>query len=43
MTKFRLITWVMHQCGRATILQPATCRQAVAEFAETITKSHNQL
>lgn len=43
MTKFRLITWVMHQCGRATILQPETCRQAVAEFAETITKSHNQI
>ena len=40
MTKFRLITWVMHQCGRATVLQPENCRKEVAVFAETIKTLH---
>ncbi len=36
MTRFHLVTWVMRQCGRATIVQPEECRKEVAGFAEKI-------
>ncbi len=36
MTKFHLVTWVMRQCGRATIIQPDDCRAEVVEFAHKI-------
>ena len=40
MTKFRLITWVMHQCGRAQIIQPKSCRKQIADFAMEIFQNH---
>ncbi|MBO7566065.1 MAG: WYL domain-containing protein [Bacteroidales bacterium] len=36
MTRFHLVTWVMRQCGRATIIQPDDCRAEVVEFAHKI-------
>ena len=40
MTKFRLITWVMHQCGRAQIIQPESCRKKIADFSMEIFQKH---
>lgn len=36
MTRFHLVTWVMRQCGRATIIQPEECRREVVNFANKI-------
>ncbi len=36
----RLITWVMNQCGRATILSPCSLNKTIAEFATTIAQKH---
>ena len=40
MSKYKLITWVMHQCGRATINSPAAMRSEIAEFALKTAESH---
>jgi len=40
MSKYRLITWVMHQCGRATVINPCTITQEIAILAKTITDNH---
>ena len=40
MTRFRLITWVMHQCGRATIIQPESSCSKVVVFAQEILTKH---
>ena len=40
MTRFHLVTWVMRQCGRATIVQPEEKRREVVEFARIIQKNH---
>ena len=40
MAKYRLITWVMHQCGRAIIKSPQSCVKAILDFSQKILKSH---
>ena len=40
MSKYRLITWVMHQCGRAKVVAPQDCAVAIAEFSESIYQAH---
>ena len=40
MTCFHLVTWVMRQCGRATIIQPKECRGEVEDFAYKIYTKH---
>ena len=40
MTSFHLVTWVMRQCGRATIIQPEECRKEIAKFARIIYQKH---
>ena len=40
MSKYKLITWVMHQCGRAHIHSPAAMRSEIAEFARKTAESH---
>ena len=40
MSKYRLITWVMHQCGRATVVAPRKCVEAIAEFSWNIFHNH---
>ncbi len=40
MTKFHLVTWVMRQCGRATIIQPKGCRSEIEEFAKKLLEDH---
>ena len=40
MTRFHLVTWVMRQCGRATIIKPDECRRAIVVFGEKIKKNH---
>ena len=42
MSKYRLITWIMHQCGRAEVLFPVEKQAKVAEFAEKIFLRHNK-
>ena len=40
MTCFHLVTWVMRQCGRATIIQPEEYRKVIAKFARIIYQKH---
>ena len=40
MTRFHLVTWVMRQCGRATIIQPVECRSEIKEFAKKLLEDH---
>ena len=40
MAKYRLVTWVMHQCGRATIKKPESLRKEISKFAEFLHTSH---
>ena len=42
MTKFRLVTWVMHQCGRAEILNPASLRKDVLVFSDILISLHSK-
>ena len=37
----RLITWTLHQCGRATVIEPADIRAEILGFAKTITNKHS--
>ena len=36
----RLITWTLHQCGRATVITPADIRTEILGFAKKITNNH---
>ena len=36
MSKYRLITWVMHQCGRASVLSPKSVKNDILTFANKI-------
>ena len=40
MSKYKLTTWVMHQCGRAHIHSPAAMRSEIAELALKTAESH---
>jgi predicted DNA-binding transcriptional regulator YafY len=40
MSKYRLITWVMHQCGRAKVISPAILRDDVVVYADKMLKKH---
>ena len=40
MTRFHLVTWVMRQCGRATIFHPEECRREIEEFAKKLIEDH---
>ena len=42
MSKYHLITWIMHQCGRAYIIAPQTISQEITEFATRIIINHNK-
>ena len=42
MTKFRLITWVMHQCGRAEILKPDSLRKDILVFSNILHSLHSK-
>lgn len=41
MAKYRLITWVMHQCGRVTVISPCSVSQEVTKFAKEIQCMHD--
>lgn len=41
MAKYRLITWVMHQCGRANVLAPQTIKSEISMFAKKIMETHH--
>lgn len=41
MSKYKLITWVMHQCGRATINGPSEIATEIQKFASKIVENHN--
>lgn len=38
--RYRLLTWIMHQCGRATLIQPETLKEELVKFANKIEKKH---
>lgn len=40
MSKYRLSTWIMHQCGRASLRKPEHMIAEIKQFAMMIMKSH---
>lgn len=36
----RLITWTLHQCGRATVVEPVSVKEIIVDFSKTITNKH---
>lgn len=40
MSKYRLVTWTMHQCGNAEIVSPASVRKHVHSLAKSILEKH---
>lgn len=40
MSKYRLTTWIMHQCGRAALLSPDFVVTEIKNFAEKIASKH---
>lgn len=38
----RLITWTLHQCGRATVVSPSDVRAEILELSKTITNNHSK-
>ena len=40
-SRLKLITWVMHQCGRATVTCPNEIAAEIHEFASLVVKNHN--
>lgn len=41
--RHRLITWIMHQCGRATLIHPTDCTELILDFSQTIYQNHIQV
>ena len=41
MSKYRLITWVMHQCGRAKVVSPDNIKTEITGFAKKIMEAHH--
>lgn len=41
MAKYRLITWIMHQCGRAKVIKPINIRKEIRTFADMISTKHS--
>lgn len=39
-SEYKLVTWVLHQCGRATLLKPEHLREEIKEMAEKILNNH---
>ena len=39
-SRLKLITWIMHQCGRAALLSPAAVASEIKNFAENIVSKH---
>ena len=39
-SKYHLQSWIMHQCGRATIVAPQNVAAEICEFAEKILNNH---
>lgn len=42
MSRYRLITWVMRQCGQARVLSPVEVREAVVGFAKKMIEGSEQ-
>ena len=40
MSKYRLTTWIMHQCGRATLSSPQKLSHEIIDFSEKLLHSH---
>ena len=38
--RYRLLTWIMHQCGRAALLAPAELKENISDFANLIIQHH---
>ncbi len=38
--RYRLITWIMHQCGRAKLIEPASITETIRDFASKIEQLH---
>lgn len=39
-SEYKLVTWVLHQCGRATLLKPGHLREEIMNMAEKIITNH---
>jgi hypothetical protein len=40
MSKYRLVTWIMRQCGRATAISPVEFAVEISDLAEKILRAH---
>ena len=38
--RYRLLTWIMHQCGRAKLVSPAELKENILDFANLIIQHH---
>lgn len=41
MSKYKLITWVMHQCGRARVISPIEMLTDINNYSKKIMGGHN--
>ena len=42
MSKYRLVTWTMHQCGNAEIISPPSLRKHILTLANSISEKHSK-
>jgi len=43
MSRYQLETWIMHQCGRATLVSPKECIPTLIEFGKKIYQNHTRI
>ena len=41
MSKYRLTTWIMHQCGRAFVVSPVDSQKKISSFATALLQKHS--
>ena len=40
--RYRLLTWIMHQCGRAVLIEPAELKNDILKFTQLIAQKHKE-
>lgn len=43
MSRYKLITWIMHQCGRATLISPLNISREIIDFSEKLLHLHLEI
>lgn len=42
-SRLKLITWIMHQCGRATVIAPEKLKEDIVNFAQLLLYQHKNI